>query len=294
VLFQHKAKAKRWKGHPPSDCTHSMPNATWDKKLRNATGALGLLVVVGCCYVFAKAWRPRVVTSAHVVVALPAGRTFRHDDKWVLWIHGVDDTGAGMFNNYGSALSSALLKAGYVLVSPDDSDPTCWGNARCVRDIESSVELARTQFGLRSEPYVYAMSMGGLVAMNAITDGVLHPRALFESYPVFSLASMYDGGHGYYADSIERAYGFQTTSQYGASTAGFDPSINEVEQFVSFPIRVACSDGDTTVSCAANGRALVSAVQRAGGSASYYPCSGNHGDLSCIPPAGVVKFFSEH
>jgi hypothetical protein len=258
-------------------------------------GAIALLVV--CVSWATAAWKPRVVEisvpsslvegkTSTVVVAFPPGYGLRRSQRWVLWIHGTNEGGAGMFDSYGRHMSSRLLRAGYVLVSPDDSDRTCWGDAACVQDIRETVTAVRDRFHLTGDPYVYAMSMGGLVALNSVAHGALHPRALFASYPVYSLASMEVSQFGF-ADSIRRAF-------QGQSMSGFDPAADDPARFASFPIEVACSSGDTTVICARNGRALVSAVQGAGGSVAFYPCAGNHGDASCIPPAAAVAFFHRH
>jgi hypothetical protein len=197
-----------------------------------------------------------------------------------------------MFDNYGHNLSAALLRAGYTLVSPDYSDRTCWGSADCDQDVQIAIRSVRDRFHLRGDPYVYSMSMGGLVALNAVAHGFLHPRALYGSYPVFSLSSMYQGKREMFSDSIRRVFHFEQDADYAVSTRGFDPSLDNAGNFAAFPVRVACSDEDTTVNCSENGRALVNAVQRAGGAATFLRCHGNHGDASCIPPADVVAFFS--
>jgi hypothetical protein len=230
-----------------------------------------------------------------LVIALPPHywpMRGRHD--WVFWAHGAGDSADGIFSPRNRPIADALLQAGFIIVATDYSERDCWGSPSCVRDVSTAISTARERFPLDGDPHVYTGSMGGFVILNSIAHGVIHPRAIYAAFPGYDLGSMYQDGRGYFARSIENAFGFHNPAQFEVATGGYNPKDGDPSLFRSIPFEISCSPADTAVNCERNGKALTTAVRAVGGTAQFDPCSGEHGDTSCMVPSKVVDFFKQH
>lgn len=191
-------------------------------------------------------------------------------------------------------MGTALLHAGYAVIGTDYTDPACFGDASCVADVKMAAEAARRQFGFKGDPYCVAGSMGGIVALNAIAHGAIHCRAMELLFPIYSLESIYHGNQTELIAQINRDYQVKTPSDYKAATLGYDPALDAPSTFRSTPMDIHCSVADEIVPCTQNGKALAATVSAVGGTATFTPCRGGHGNPSCIVPAAVIEFFREH
>ncbi len=236
--------------------------------------------------------------SNDTYAVLPPNELPGNKHPWVIYITGHAQPGCAIMGCSGwpnqGALTAALARAGFVVVAIDMSSLTNWGNANATLDVRALANLWPRYLNLASRPYVIAESMGGIIALNSIAHGTLRPQAIVGIYPVYSLSSMYAAGAGTFAREIQAAYGFRGPSSYAAATSAYDPALVPASTFASIPMWISCSSGDTAVNCAANGQALVNAVNEAGGSATYNPATGNHGDISNFDTAAVVSFFESH
>jgi len=220
-------------------------------------------------------------------------------NPWVMWIQGDGGLCADIFNiAVDTQMADGLLAAGYSLVCTDFTSQTDWGNPASGLDLTTALAQARLEFNLDPRPYVYAASMGGMRVLNAITHGIIQPRAMEMAFPAYSMSNIYAGGSGGFNSQLQTAYSCSSVPTCNAAFVGYDPSapvsgataalINKV------PMDVRCSASDTTINCAANGQALVTAVTAAGGTATFTACTGAHGDPSCVLPAAAIDYFNKH
>ena len=99
-------------------------------------------------------------------------------NRWVLYVHGFNqDASTVLAGEYGE-VEAALLKAGYIVIGMTNTIQNCYGNAQCNADITAVAALYKSKLSLESQPYVVADSMGGFTLLNAISAGVIQPKAV--------------------------------------------------------------------------------------------------------------------
>jgi hypothetical protein len=214
--------------------------------------------------------------------------------RWVIFNHGYNESGQGITNEGGhQTLTNALVQAGYVVIASDYASSNCMGNHQCVIDVGLLQKLWSQYLDLTPRPYAIGESMGGIVTWNAIANGTLHPRAVVGIYPICNLAAVYaDSTNSYLQTAITASYAITNINPYAIATSGYNPMLDPMTDFTSFPILMWSSYSDVTVYRTTNEDPFAAAINAAGGNAVIHTSTGTHRDISNFDPPAVVDFFN--
>jgi hypothetical protein len=211
-------------------------------------------------------------------------------NRWVIYDHGFGEVGwniTGGGNAGVSNVAQSLVNAGYVVVGFNNVFQNCYGNPQCVTDTATVIRELTGAFSLAPQPYMFAESMGGLTMLNAITDGVVHPRAIVGVDVNTKLA---------WADSIgpsiiDAAYGVP----YASTPAGYDPMLVTGQALTNLlvPTMLWSSPSDTTVLQGPNALAYAALINGIlPGTVQLQAATGGHEDLSGFNGPAVANFFN--
>ena len=213
-------------------------------------------------------------------------------NRWVLFFHGYNQDASTILGGSYGEVEAALLNAGYVVIAMTNTTQNCYGNAQCNADVAAVAKLSKSELSLQPEPFVVADSMGGFTVLNAISAGVLHPKAVVGWCVNTDLG--WDYALGGAATPITADYSISNAHPYAVATAGFDPMLQGGAVYASTPFQLWSSYADTVVGRAANTDRFAAMVNASGGSAVVNNSTGDHLDPSNFGPAAVVAFFNAH
>ena len=168
----------------------------------------------------------------------------------------------------------------------------CYGNAQCNNDVAAVAQLYKSKLSLEPEPYVLADSMGGLTMLNAISAGIIHPKAAVGWAISTDLQWDYNFGGGHIL--ITEDYRISATNPYPMATAGYDPMLVVNAAYAAVPFTLWASYDDTIVLRSANTDRFAAVVNKRGGHVVVNSASGEHLDSSNFVPSEVVAFFDAH
>jgi hypothetical protein len=213
-------------------------------------------------------------------------------NRWVIYDHGFGGVGwniTGGGNLGVQNVASVLASAGYVVMGFNNTFQNCYGNPQCVADTAAAINYVTGVLSLAPQPYMFADSMGGLTMLNAITHGVVKPRAIVGVDINSSLA---------YADSIgpsiiDAAYGVP----YATTSIGYDPMLATGQALTNLlvPTMLWSSPADTTVLQGPNALAYATLLNAiVPGIVQLQTHTGGHEDLSGFNPTAVTAFFNNN
>lgn len=219
-------------------------------------------------------------------------------NPWVIAMHGFNEDAHVVqvgYNNGGADVSDTLFKQGMVIVSMENVNRNCYGNAQCVKDVRNVVKTVQGALSLEAQPYVMADSMGGFQMLNSIAQGAVKPRAAVGFCINTDLAWDYLSGNA--GAVIDAAYGV-TQPTYSEGTAGFDPMLAKGEalkNLAAVPMLLISSPGDPIVNMAANTTALAAKLKKAGGHVQVLDTgAAGHVVAADFPGAAVAEFLNKY
>ncbi len=244
--------------------------------------------------------KPGAPSCMNVWAVIPPAYDPQRKNKWLVAAHGYGEDGQIFqqeYNTKGATVSDTLWNQGYVLVTLDNVNQNCYGNQQCVTDIANAVAQVRGALSLEDDPYAMADSMGGEQMLNAITHGIIHPKAFAGFCINTNLKWQNDPAHGKQAPLIKTAYHFHSAADYPTATAGYDPLLAEGEalnRLTSVPMILFESPTDPIVDKVANTDAFAAMLKRAGGNVRVVSTTGGHLAPSNFQGQVVADFFSAH
>ena len=226
------------------------------------------------------------------LVRVPASYQPGTTSRWVLYLHGYNETAASMLGGNYAPVTDALLAAGYVVAGITNTVQNCYGNAQCNADVAATITLLRSKLNLEPQPYLMADSMGGFQALNAISSGSAQPKAAVGWCINTNLALIADTGG--LVPLLVPTYGITSDRPYPMATEGHDPLLQDGSVFTSTAFALWSSYGDTVVPRKRNTDPFAAKVRETGGEVTVHTSVGNHLDGSNFDPAAVVAFFNAH
>jgi hypothetical protein len=212
---------------------------------------------------------------------------YRPNNRWVINFHGYGQSGNQiMTDNNEEPVMLALVNAGYVVISMQNTMQNCFGNAQCVADTANTIALWKSYLSLAGQGYATADSMGGFTMLNSISHGTLKPRACVGWSINTDLNWDYLNGGA--PSVIDAAYG----TPYATATAGYDPMLQPTSVYTPIPMMLWASPSDNTVLKANNSDAFATRINGAGGNVVVNTVTGGHLDPSNFNPTAVVNFFN--
>lgn len=234
---------------------------------------------------------------------IPPGYRNDGENRWVLVGHGYLQSGQMITLQYNSAphrLGVALMRNGYVTVTVDNTVASCWGNGQCVADLKNVRDAVEKAISLQDQPYLLGDSMGGLQILNAVSSGVIQPKALVGICINTNLSWIYYKQNLGGAPLIGEAYGFTTDEGYASATASFDPQIAASvagaaqSRLIAVPMLLFASDQDAVVLKASNADLFARTLKAAGGDVTVIGTTGPHEDPSNFDGDRIVNFLNQH
>jgi pimeloyl-ACP methyl ester carboxylesterase len=184
-------------------------------------------------------------------------------------------------------LRDALVEAGYAIAASNGHGNN-FGNPTSIEDQAQMIGDAESRLPGVTRIDLVGFSMGGLDAlMLASEHRAPHLQAVLLLSPVCDQIA-YLGS--YFGGSIRAAFGHATGSAPPV-IARSDPERQDPQSFSGVRYWFWMSPDDTTVPPAQTA-SMVGILKRAGVGVRYSPLSGNHGDLSQLPPAVVVSWLN--
>lgn len=228
-------------------------------------------------------------------LTLPEGYDSRLSVPVVIMFHGNgSDENHFSDNANGSLAASALLNAGYGLISCTAPSTTTWGASASIDAYVAAYRFYRDRYAL-GPLVVYANSMGALEALLAIKDGRLPGvLGLAMTHPGVSLASAFADrfGIGFNA-AIRAAYGIAADgSDYVQKTVGRDPILLDVADFRGVPMWMLYSTDDASVNQSESAVALQSKLQAAGSPLTVQTTTGGHSASIASFTSAIVSFLN--
>lgn len=216
------------------------------------------------------------VNGEQAVLALP----YRPVRRIVVFFHGAGETAEGSFPNMNNRIFTALLNAGYAVVT-DDAHGDSWGNPASELDYRVLISVLHHR-GFRSV-YVLAHSMGGLNGLEILRW--VHVKAWAGIYPACNLAAIYELGR--FAPAIRDAYPGQSPDVF---ERGRSPVVTRYES--RLPMRFWASPTDTIVPKRSNTDVCAAQARAAGAKVTVTVTRGEHGDLSNFDPVGIIRLYA--
>ena len=182
-------------------------------------------------------------------------------------------------------LRDALEEAGYAIASTN-AHGNNFGNPTSIGDQVQLVHDAKARLPGVKDIDLVGFSMGGLDALMLASEHLVPGlKAVVLLSPVCDQVAYLSS---YFGGSIRAAYGH---AKGGAPPviARSDPERQNPQSFASSRYWFWMSPDDTTVPPAQTA-SMVAILRSVGANVRYSPLSGNHGDLSQLPPASVVSW----
>lgn len=144
-------------------------------------------------------------------------------NRAVIMLHGYNQSAITQVYNFNVGgtgdVADTLSEQGYVIINMDNTVANCYGNAQCVADVANVYAYFRAALNLDPYPFLIADSLGGLQLFNAVSHGVVTPRAIVCYSCNTSLALKRTGDAG----NIGPDYGYTVDQQYPTATSSYDP-----------------------------------------------------------------------
>lgn len=186
-------------------------------------------------------------------IDFPAGWVAATATPLVIQSRGVGfDTGGNLFEQ--PTMSDAALAAGWAFATCAFHGDS-YGSPAALADLAALIAEARRVANI-GPVVLWGNSMGGMLALNAVTTGTLIPAGVYLTDSVVDLRQRYDNGR---AATIQAAYGIASDGpDYAAKTAGYDPALRAAGDFLPATLRFrdVGSTNDTQVDLDAHGYLL--------------------------------------
>ena len=208
----------------------------------------------------------------------------------VVYMHGLASDQNQLIQNAGLfPLRDALLAAGYAIIATN-AHGNNGGNPASVADQLAAARDARSRLGGVRTVDVLAFSMGGLDALLVAASHRLPGlRALALLSPVVDQRPFLGGPYG---DVIAAAFGNPPQSEVARLLRRSDPAVQPARRYIGYSYHFWHSPNDTTVP-PIQSVAMSQYLRTAHITAPISRLTGEHGDLSALRPATVVRFFGK-
>jgi hypothetical protein len=195
----------------------------------------------------------------------PANYDSRFPAPVCIFFHGDGSTAAycGTNSNY-ILITNALTAAGYIVLSADyTANLATWGAQSGLNAYVAGYNYLKANYSIGPVVY-FANSMGGIESLLCLEQNVLpRPRAWVGTSPTFSLYNNFYGsggsGGGNFTAHITTAYNI-SGGDYATQTAGHDPALLPVNDFLGVPMLVIAATDDVTCPYPLNGQLLINTV----------------------------------
>jgi pimeloyl-ACP methyl ester carboxylesterase len=195
-----------------------------------------------------------------------------------VFVHGSGQSRESIVKDqHDAAVALELVQHGYLVLSAD-ADGRAWGDPASVADYERLIDATVREHHVHIVDLM-AESMGGLATMQ-LAARLPDLGAVTAWYPVCDLRTMQEKPH--YAAAIAKAW------------ATGDRSVVSPVAVPPVPMLVWASAHDTVVDASTNAAVCVAEDRAAGGQATYFHTTGDHGDWSNFHPEQVLAFFDAH
>ena len=235
-----------------------------------------------------------LINGVATFVYIPKSYNQSFENKWVIFNHGAGGYGSDISTSQCGTVLNDLLNAGYIVVGSNYTMQNCWGNQSSTDDMKNLQLFMKSKYNLEDKPYVFMQSMGGLVTVNAISKGILSPKAVFGVFPVSNLRNMYDANEWHW--NIPEAYEIANPNdinEYNNKTSGCDPMLSDFNKYKNIPFLIFASYGDTAVNTSMNRDMFANKLKAVGGYIETVDTVGNHGDLSNYQSDKILDFLSK-
>ena len=235
-----------------------------------------------------------LINGVATFVYIPKSYNQSVENKWVIFNHGAGGYGSDISTSQCGTVLNDLLNAGYIVVGSNYTMQNCWGNQSSTDDMKNLQLFMKSKYNLEDKPYVFMQSMGGLVTVNAISKGILSPKAVFGVFPVSNLRNMYDANEWHW--NIPEAYEIANPNdinEYNNKTSGCDPMLSDFNKYKNIPFLIFASYGDTAVNTSMNRDMFANKLKAVGGYIETVDTVGNHGDLSNYQSDKILDFLSK-
>lgn len=228
------------------------------------------------------------INGAGIRAVLPANYDSRKPAPVAILCHGNGSTENHFFGNTnGKAVSDALTAAGYIVVSAAHSANTStWGSTDGLNAIYEAYKFARDNFAI-GPVVIYGNSMGGIEALGSLAQrripGVV---AVALTNPTYDLDENH--ANALFTSTIDTAYG----GNYAVNSIGHDPAAMPPTAFRGIPAWVLIASDDASVTPAANGYALVDALETVGAVTQVDVTGGHSTSAIASNAAAIVTFFN--
>lgn len=213
----------------------------------------------------------------------------------IMWHGNGSDENHFSNNSNGVNASSALLTAGYAVISCTyTANKASWGMQESLAAYAVAYRYFRDRYALGPLVF-YANSMGSLESLLAIANGAI-PGVMgwAATHPAVNLASAYADPFGVgFTASIKTAYGIASDgSDYATKTAGHDPMLLPVSSFKSVPMWVLYATDDAAVDQTASAAAFETKIKAAGMPITVTTTTGGHSASVSASMSAIVAFFN--
>ncbi|MDC4245491.1 alpha/beta hydrolase family protein [Clostridium perfringens] len=220
------------------------------------------------------------INSVPIFVHVPASYNPSIKNKTCIFFHGAGGKGNDfwIYENENKMLKP-LLDNGYVVISTNYRNATCWGNDEGMEDIKNLINYFKEILNLSDEFDVVCESMGGMVAFNAMLRNIFNPRRIWGIYPCVNLKKAYE--HRDLKGQIQNAYNIQNDDEFEEKTKNHDVLNDyDLKQFKNIPMMLTSSYDDTVVPREFNSDKLKEKIENLGGCVKIVDTTGEHGDQS--------------
>jgi pimeloyl-ACP methyl ester carboxylesterase len=206
----------------------------------------------------------------------------------VLFMHGIDSNQNELLDDTGLfPIRDALLAAHYAIAT-SDAHGNNLGNPASVSDQVELLADVTTQLDARLPVDILAFSMGGADALLSAAQGnITGLRSVALLSPLCDQLPFLDGA---YRGAVQTAFGDPSDATLETVVARSDPLKRPATDYAGKAYGFWQSPTDQIVP-ASQSRQMVAYLHQAGVQATLTKLNGNHGDLSELNPADVVKMF---
>ncbi|GAA3330682.1 hypothetical protein HP467_07165 [Curtobacterium albidum] len=220
-------------------------------------------------------------------IALPASYDSRVPTPAVVLFHGNgSDESHWITNGNGTAVDTALLNAGFITIAAANTGATStWGSDDGLAAYTAAYRYARDHYNIGAVCF-YANSMGGIESLNVLArDAIPGVAAWAGTVPTYDLAE--NRANALFTSTIDTAY----AGDYANKAVGHDPAKMDARLFRGIPMWMLIATDDTSVTPAANGQALYTAVSPVAPTTKVEVTGGHSTGQIAARAADIVAFF---
>lgn len=228
-------------------------------------------------------------------LTLPSNYDSRIPVPVVVMFHGNgSDENHFSDNTNGVAASSALLSAGYAVISCTyASNTSTWGAEASLDAYVAAYRFFRSRYACGPVLF-YGNSMGALESLLALNDGRIPGVCGWAAtHPATNLAAAYADRFGVgFTALIRTAYGIASDGfDYASKTAGHDPNLLSFTAFRGVPKWILYATDDAAVDQSQNAVSFIARAASAGEAVQFQTTTGGHSASVAGFTSSLVSFF---